>query len=171
MNSHGLEAIKAACERNLEGLISKKIHSPYPIGRSGDWVKTKCRNEEEFVISGYTDPGGSREAFGSLLLGYWKERQLIYCGRVGTGFNSKSLNSIMAKLRTRQLEESPFANELDWKERKGAHYVKPELVAQIKYTEWTPDGRLRHPVFLGLREDKSSLEVHREVRREVHRAA
>jgi bifunctional non-homologous end joining protein LigD len=161
LTSHGAEAFRAACSRKLEGLISKNIHSTYPARRNGDWVKSKCRNEEEFIICGFTDADGKREGFGSLLLGYWEKYRLIYCGRVGTGFDSKALKWIAGKLKKIELTESHFANELDWKERKGAHYVKPEYVAQIKFTEWTPDGRLRHPVFLGLRQDKSASEVNR----------
>jgi bifunctional non-homologous end joining protein LigD len=129
--SHGEEAFLEACHRKLEGLISKNIHSSYPSGRSGDWVKSKCRNEEEFVICGFTDPAGQREGFGSLLMGYWKKDQLIYCGRVGTGFDSKMLKSVLQKIKKSELEESPFVNALDWKEKKGAHYVEPKYVAQI----------------------------------------
>lgn len=164
ISAHGEEAFKAACNRNLEGLISKNIHSTYPTGRSGDWVKTKCRNEEEFVISGFTDPGGQREGFGALLLSYWKNKKLVYCGRVGTGFDSRTLKSIFNQLKTLEIPESIFSNDLNWQERKGVHYVRPKLVAQIKFTEWTPEGRLRHPVFLGLRQDKSSLKVNRETK-------
>jgi bifunctional non-homologous end joining protein LigD len=161
LTSHGAEAFKATCHRKLEGLISKKTHSPYPVGRNGNWVKSKCRNEEEFLICGFTDPGGQREGFGSLLLGYWNKNHLVYCGRVGTGFDSKTLKSIMGKLKKQEIPESIFDRSLTWQERKGAHYVQPELVAQVKFTEWTPDGHLRHPVFLGLRQDKSAAEINR----------
>jgi bifunctional non-homologous end joining protein LigD len=165
LTSHGTEAFQAACGRKLEGLISKDAQSPYPVGRNGNWVKSKCRNEEEFLICGFTDPGGAREGFGSLLLGYWNKKDLVYCGRVGTGFDSKTLKSIMIKLKNREIPESIFNRSLTWQERKGAHYVRPELIAQIKFTEWTPDGHLRHPVFLGLRQDKSASEVKREINR------
>jgi bifunctional non-homologous end joining protein LigD len=161
LTSHGTEAFQAACERKLEGLISKDAQSPYPVGRNGNWLKSKCRNEQEFLICGFTDPEGQREGFGSLLLGYWDKNDLIYCGRVGTGFDSKTLKSIMGKLKKRIIPKSIFKSSLSWKERRGAHYVRPELVAQIKFTEWTPDGHLRHPVFLGLRQDKSATEIHR----------
>jgi bifunctional non-homologous end joining protein LigD len=152
---------QSACQSGFEGIISKRIDSPYREGRSGDWVKTKCRHEEEFVIGGFTNPGGSREGFGALLLGYWKDGKFVYAGRVGTGFNSKTLLVIYRMLKKTELSDSPFATELSREEERGAHYVDPLYVAQIKYSEWTADERLRHAVFLGLREDKSQSEVGR----------
>jgi bifunctional non-homologous end joining protein LigD len=159
--AQGEKAFESACRDDLEGIISKRIDSPYRSGRSLDWVKTKCRHEEEFVIGGFTNPGGSRERFGALLLGYWKGSDFVYCGRVGTGFDSKMLNRIYKILKKTEISKSPFATGLSREERRGVHYVKPKYIAQIKYTEWTADQRLRHPVFLGLREDKSESEVNR----------
>jgi len=159
--AQGEKAYQSACRDDLEGIISKRMDSPYHSGRSSDWVKTKCRHEEEFVIGGFTDPGGSREGFGALLLGYWKGSDFVYCGRVGTGFDSKTLSVIFKFLKKTEISKSPFVTELSREERRGVHYVKPKYVGQIKYTEWTADQRLRHPVFLGLREDKLESEVNR----------
>lgn len=151
-----------ACKKKLEGIIAKKKNAPYTGGRGKDWLKIKCNMQEEFVIAGYTDPGGSRDAFGSLLLGYYENKKLHYAGRVGTGFNDALLIKIKKKLDKLEVEKSPFCEPLATGDKKGAHFVKPSLVAQVGYTEWTSEGRLRHPTFLGLREDKAASEVRRE---------
>jgi len=157
----GEKVFQSACRSGFEGIISKRLESPYQEGRSDEWVKTKCRHEEEFVIGGFTDPAGSREGFGALLLGYWKNGKFHYAGRVGTGFNSKTLSAIYKLLKRMERADSPFVTLLSREEQRGAHYVEPRYVAQIKYSEWTADKRLRQAVFLGLREDKPQSEVDR----------
>jgi bifunctional non-homologous end joining protein LigD len=158
----------------LEGLIGKKKDSVYEAGRrSGAWVKLKLLHEQEVVIGGYTNPGGSRHYFGALLIGYYEGKQLKFAGKVGTGFDSKGLKMLHARLTKLALDTCPFANLPERKngkwgqnltpaEMKRCHWVKPELVCQVKFSEWTRDGKLRQPVFLGLREDKSAKEVVRE---------
>lgn len=158
---HGDKVFKKACRQGFEGIISKRIDSPYRAGRSGDWIKTKCCWEEEFVIGGFTDPRRTRAGFGALLLGYWSDGKFSYAGRVGTGFDSRALASIYKALKTTEIEHCPFSTNLSSKEKEGAHYVTPRFVAQVKYSEWTADKRLRQPVFLGIREDKSASEVNR----------
>lgn len=160
----GIKALKEA-EKNLkEGLIAKKVTSHYLVNkRSKDWLKIKVSKEQEMVIGGYTDPQGSRLGFGALLLGYYEGNKLIYSGKVGTGFNDKLLKDMLTKLKKLERKTTPF--ETTPKE-KNVHWVKPELVAQIKYSEWTETGSLRHPVFIALRDDKNSEEVKRETKME-----
>ncbi len=159
MIDHGQKIYQASCKRQIEGVISKRVDSTYESGRSKQWVKTKCRHEEEFVIGGFTDPGGSRQGFGALLLGYFKGSEFIYAGRVGSGFDTESLRDIYRKLRKIEISEPAFSTSLIGPEKHGAHYVCPIYVAQIQFTEWGGNQRLRHPVFLGLREDKSAADV------------
>lgn len=156
----GSKALKKAEEEGSEGLIAKKVTSKYNINkRSKDWLKIKVTKEQEMVIGGFTDPQGSRTGFGSLLLGYYQDGKFIYSGKVGTGFNEVSLKDMHARLKKLERKTSPFDTKP--KER-NAHWIKPELVAQIKYTEWTETGSLRHPVFIVLRNDKDPKEVTRE---------
>lgn len=159
-NTKGEAFYREACQQGLEGLIAKRRDSAYVHGRSPDWLKFKCVNEQELVIGGFTDPAGSRIGFGALLLGYYDQGRLRYAGKVGTGFDTDTLVQLRRKLDARATQRSPFAED-DIKE-KSAHWVKPDLVAQIGFTEWTHDGRLRHPRFLGLRTDKPANEVVRE---------
>jgi bifunctional non-homologous end joining protein LigD len=141
-------------------VIAKRRDSDYAPGkRSPDWLKFKCVNEQEFVIGGFTDPAGSRAGFGALLVGYYERGSLRYAGKVGTGFDTQTLLTLRRKLDARKTSRSPFADEV---KEKDAHWVKPELVAQIGFSEWTRDGKLRHPRFLGLRTDKGATEVVRE---------
>lgn len=157
---NGTSALKEAQKRNSEGLIAKKSSSHYLINkRSSEWLKIKVTNEQEMVIGGYTDPKGARTGFGSLLLGYYQDGKLIYSGKVGTGFNDDLLKDMHAKLQKLERKTSPFAEEP--KER-NVHWVTPTLVAQIKYSEWTESGSLRHPVFIALRNDKEAKDVTRE---------
>src|SRR5205823_4792396 len=142
------------------GLIAKNASSPYEGRRSRNWLKLKCVNEQELVIGGFTDPHGSREAFGALLVGYYESGQLRYAGAVGTGFDRELLRSLHEKLTKLEQPDSPFAR--DGLPRKGAHWVRPKLVAEVGFAEWTRDGKLRHPRFLGLRTDKDPIEVVRE---------
>ena len=145
-----------ATRRGLEGVIAKNVSSPYIEGRSRYWLKVKIHQEEEFIIGGYTTPTGSRKYFGALLLGAYKQGVLRYVGKVGTGFNEKTLSSLFRRFRPLIRKKFPFVPPL---RMKNATSLSPKLIAQISFTEWTSDGKLRYPVFLGLREDKSPREV------------
>ena len=146
----------------------------YEAGRrSGAWIKLKVLQEQEMVIGGYTDPEGSRHYFGALLVGYYEGERLKFAGKVGTGFNAKTLKMLYSRLSKLATDTCPFANLPERKqgrweqnitpaEMRRCHWVKPELVCQVKFSEWTRDGKLRQPVFLGLREDKAAKEVVRE---------
>ena len=151
---------RKACRRGWEGVIAKNGDSVYVSRRTRDWLKFKCGQEQEFVIGGYTDPRGKRIGFGGLLVGFYHRGKLIYAGKVGTGFDTETLQRLSRKLAQLETATSPFAG--DGLPRRGVHWVKPKLVAQIGFTEWTPGGKLRHPRFLGLREDKRPEEVVRE---------
>jgi bifunctional non-homologous end joining protein LigD len=152
---------REACSKGWEGVIAKRADSPYGSGRSRSWLKFKCVNEQEFVIGGYTEPKGSRIGLGALLVGYYEGERLLYAGKVGTGFDSSMLRTLKDRLTKLERHRSPFAGSGP-KARTGVHWVKPVLVGQVGFGEWTPDGRLRHPRFLGLRTDKSAREVERE---------
>jgi bifunctional non-homologous end joining protein LigD len=149
-----------ACQAGWEGLIAKRAQAPYVPGRSRDWLKLKCVWEQEFVIGGYTDPAGSRTDFGALLVGYYEEGQLRYASKVGTGYTAAALRELGARLRELETPKSPFVDARPIP--RGTHWARPELVAQIGFAEWTSDGRLRQPRFLGLRDDKRPAEVVRE---------
>jgi bifunctional non-homologous end joining protein LigD len=154
------QLLESACRKGLEGLIGKRADAPYVSKRSSTWIKLKCTRRQEFVIGGYTDPKGSRAGFGSLLLGiHDAEGKLRYAGNVGTGFDQKLLRSMKEKLAALQTDAPPFADKP--REVKG-HWVKPKLVAEIAFTEWTGEGRVRHPVFHGLRTDKDPRGITRE---------
>ncbi len=158
---HGEELYREACRKGLEGVIAKRADSPYTGKRSRDWLKLKCHAEQELVIGGFTAPKGSRTDFGALLVGYNEKSALRYAGKVGTGFDQATLGELGAQLRELEQDESPF---LPFKPvPPGTRWVRPELVAQVAFSEWTRDGRLRHPRFLGLREDKPARDVVREV--------
>jgi bifunctional non-homologous end joining protein LigD len=158
-NAEGEEYLKYACSRGWEGLIAKRADAPYRSGRSRDWLKFKCEAGQEFVIGGFTDPSGTRTGFGALLLGYYDNGRFRYAGKVGTGFDTATLRSLRAQLDELTQARSPFDGGAG---ERGAHWVTPELVAQIGFAEWTNDGRLRHPRFQGLRTDKRATEVVRE---------
>ena len=148
-----------ACRMALEGVIAKRADAPYRSGRSRDWLKVKCQAREELAVIGWTDPGGRREGFGSLLLGYYDAAgRLHYAGAVGTGFDDQDLRDLRRRL-DRLARPKPPAPEIAREAPRRAHWAKPELVAELRFTEWTQDGRLRHPAFLGLREDKTAREV------------
>jgi bifunctional non-homologous end joining protein LigD len=150
----------AACRSGWEGLIAKRADAPYGAGRSKDWLKLKCVWEQEFVIGGYTDPGGARTDFGSLLVGYYEHGSLRYAGKVGTGYARATLHDLGVRLRSLETAEPAFVDARPVP--RGVHWVRPDLVAQIGFAEWTSDARLRQPRFLGLRDDKSPGEVVRE---------
>lgn len=160
-NRDGERFFAEACRKGWEGLIAKRADSPYVATRSRDWLKFKCEHGQELVIGGFTEPRGSRVEFGALLLGYHGAGRLEYAGKVGTGFDTETLHSLAARLRDLEQKESPFADPRAIRER-AVTWVKPELVAEIGFTEWTRDHRLRHPRFLGLRDDKAATEVVRE---------
>ena len=163
VQGHGDEFFKQACTLRLEGAVCKRADSLYRDGvRTRDWVKVKCTRRQEMVIGGYTDPQGSRKGFGALLLGIYDKGELRYAGKVGTGFDEHSLAELHKLLVKREQDKPPFANPPRGFEAKGAHWVKPELVAEIAFTEWSNDGALRHPSFQGLRTDKKASEVVRE---------
>jgi bifunctional non-homologous end joining protein LigD len=149
-----------ACRSGWEGLIAKRADAPYARGRSRDWLKLKCVLEQELVIGGYTDPAGSRTDFGALLVGYYEGDRLRYAGKVGTGYSAKTLRKLGAQLRKLETSGSPFVDARPIP--RGTHWTRPELVAQIGFAEWTGDGRLRQPRFLGLRDDKRPTDVVRE---------
>jgi bifunctional non-homologous end joining protein LigD len=155
----GAALLGEACRRHWEGLIAKRADAPYVHGRSRDWLKLKCSAEQELVIGGYTAPRGSRTELGALLLGHYERGRLRYAGKVGTGFTRATLRDLAARLRPLRRERSPFVDEV---RERGATWVEPRLVAQVAFTEWTRVGRLRHPRFLGLRDDKAAEEVVRE---------
>jgi bifunctional non-homologous end joining protein LigD len=157
----GEELFREACRKGLEGVIAKRADSLYSGKRSRDWLKLKCHAEQELVIGGFTAPKGSRTEFGALLVGYNEDGVLRYAGKVGTGFDQATLRELGARLREIEHEESPFAPFKPVPP--GTRWARPDLVAQIAFSEWTRDGRLRHPRFLGLRDDKRASEVVREV--------
>lgn len=169
------DLLAQARKLGLEGLIGKRKNSLYEAGqRSGAWIKLKITLEQEFVIGGFSNPQGSRKHFGALLVGYYEKNKFLFAGKVGTGFNETSLRALYRELDKIRIPDCPFANLPEKKgdryspgltasEMRKCHWVQPKLVAQIRYTEWTRDGKLRHPVYLGLREDKSAKEVVREM--------
>jgi DNA ligase D-like protein (predicted ligase) len=149
-----------ACGRGWEGLVAKRADGPYRAGRSPDWRKLKCSASQELVVGGWTDPSGARTGFGALLVGYYDSAgRLRYAGRVGTGFDERLLRKLHHDLLASEVTTSPFFDPIP---TKGVHWVRPELVAQVEFTEWTTDGKLRHPRFSGLRPDKTPTEVVRE---------
>ncbi len=150
-----------ACRMRVEGIVSKRRDAPYKGGRGRSWLKVKCLARQEFVIGGYTDPEGGRVGLGALLLGVYEGEALQFAGKVGTGFTEKALTDLKRRLRPLEEAASPFAKaRIPGLTR--AHWVRPELVAEVAFAEWTGDGRLRHPSFQGLREDKKPKEVVRE---------
>lgn len=163
IGGQGPAVLREACRLGLEGIVSKRADSTYTERRSGAWVKVRCGRRQEFVIGGFTDPKKSRVGLGALLVGYHdREGELRYAGKVGTGFDEAALRSLVSTLRTDSRSESPFVDAASTLPRGGVHWVKPVRVAEVKFTEWTRDGHLRHPVYLGLRADKPALEVVRE---------
>lgn len=156
----GIAAYRAACARGDEGVIAKLADSKYDGRRSPNWLKFKCVRDQEFVVGGYTSPKGGRIELGALLLGYYEGRDLVYAGKVGTGFDEATLRRLHERLSPIERDTPPFTRGLV--HEKSAHWVRPELVAQIGFTEWTRDGKLRHPRYLGLRTDKEPRDVVRE---------
>lgn len=153
--ANGLAAYREAKKRGFEGLVAKDGSSPYVEGRSRRWLKVKVHQEEELAIGGYTAPAGARSRFGALLLGAYRDGKLLYVGKVGTGFSQERLDSLWHAFRPLVRDRPAFA---DPPREKAVTWLAPRLVAQVAFTEWTEDRRLRHPVFLGLRDDKSAAE-------------
>jgi bifunctional non-homologous end joining protein LigD len=160
LETEGEDYHRRACQKGWEGIIAKNGDSVYVSRRTRDWLKFKCTQVQEFIIGGYTDARGGRSGFGALLLGYYRGGKLVYAGKVGTGFNQDLLRRLGEKLTGLETPGSPFAE--DGLPPRGVHWVKPKLVAQIGFTEWTAGGKLRHPRFLGLRNDKRPEDVVRE---------
>ncbi|MEX3915038.1 DNA ligase D [Paraburkholderia sp. BR10872] len=155
--------LEAACEANLEGLVAKRRDSRYTSTRSAAWLKLRCSRRQEFVIGGYTEPKGSREGFGALLLGvYGDDGALQYAGKVGTGFDAARLEAMAGELRARERQNSPFAAVPAAERRAGVHWVRPELVAEVRFKTWTSAGVVRQASFVGLREDKPAKDIVRE---------
>jgi bifunctional non-homologous end joining protein LigD len=165
------ELLARARELGLEGLVAKRRGSRYEAGkRSGAWIKLKLQQEHDFVIGGYTEPEGARKYFGALLIGVYEGIKLKFSGRVGTGFSEKLLRTLHSELNKIRIEECPFFNlpavgrsrwdrGLSSAEMKRCRWVKPAIVARVKFAKWTRDDRLRQPVFLGVREDKDAKDV------------
>jgi bifunctional non-homologous end joining protein LigD len=153
--ANGLTAYKEAIRRGFEGIVAKNPAAPYIEGRSTEWLKVKVHQEEELVIGGYTPPAGSRSHFGALLMGAYRGKDLVYVGKVGTGYNHKTLASLHRTFQPLVQPSPPFVNP---PREKGAVWLKPALVAQVAFQEWTDDGKLRQPVYLGLRDDKKPAE-------------
>jgi bifunctional non-homologous end joining protein LigD len=156
------ELLDRACSSRWEGLVAKRVHSAYQSGRSPDWQKLKCTASQELVIGGWTEPTRSRVGLGALLVGYYDDgTRLRYAGKVGTGFTNRLLRQLHEELLAREVPDSPFFDPI---REKTAHWVRPDLVGEVAFTEWTGDGRLRHPSFQGLRPDKAAPDVRREAR-------
>ncbi len=151
----------AACKAGLEGVVAKRADARYRGGRRPEWRKIKCHRRQEFVIGGYTDPKGSRSHLGALHLGVYDGDALVYVGRVGSGFDERALRALHDRLRSLAVPRCPFTGGAPPRGQEH-HWVRPELVCEVRFGEWTPDGSLRHPVYLGLRSDKQAAEVRRE---------
>ena len=153
---NGLEAFRMAQRHGYEGLVAKDLSSPYVAGRSKLWLKVKVHQEDEFVIAGFTRPAGARQHFGALLLAAYQDGKLRYVGKVGTGFDQKTLAELSKRFQSLTRKEPSLA---DPPREKGTTFLAPRLVAQVSFQEWTADGKLRQPVFLGLRNDKRPQDV------------
>ncbi len=155
----GRQYFEMICRKGWEGLMVKDLSSTYESKRTGKWLKFKCSNGQELIIIGYTEPQGSRIGFGALLLGFYDHGRLHYAGKVGTGFNEATLKSLLARMRRYETDKLPLDQAVHGK---GIHWVQPRLVCEVGFTEWTEENRLRHPRYLGLRDDKPAEEVVKE---------
>ena len=158
----GARVFEEACRLKLEGIVSKKRDAPYKPGRTDSWVKTKCVSRQEFVIGGFTDPEGTRQGIGALLVGFFEKNALVFAGKVGTGFTVAGSRSLRARLDALEQGACPFTPRPPGWLGSHAHWVRPELVAEVVYGEWTDEGRIRHASFQGLREDREAGDVRRE---------
>ena len=166
LDADGPDALREACRLQLEGIISKPRQQPYQSGKRLGWLKTKCVKRQEFVIGGFTDPEGSREGIGALLVGFYDSGRLVFAGKVGTGFTASSARQLRTTLNAIEVRQSPFTPPPPGWLGRNAHWVKPTLVAEVEFTEWTADGKIRHPSFQGLRRDKKPTSVVREIEAE-----
>jgi bifunctional non-homologous end joining protein LigD len=156
----GERIFRAACGHAVEGIISKKVDSSYVQSHSHHWLKVKCIKRQEFVVGGYTEPKGSRSHFGSLLLGFYNaDKKLIYCGHVGTGFSSQTIKQVYDRLERLKQDRPPFASPIKDTLGRNVHWTSPRLVVEVEFSSWTDAGILRHPSFIGMREDKKAEEV------------
>lgn len=162
VEGNGAQFFRHACEYGIEGIVSKLADSPYESTRNKNWLKIKCSKRQEFVIAGYTPSKKGFPGFGSLVLGVYDKGKLVYSGRVGTGFSIKQRLELQKKLDRIAQPSMPFAVKPKDPGLRDAHWAKPQLVAEVEFTEWTDDGSIRHPSFQGLREDKKATEVVRE---------
>jgi DNA ligase D-like protein (predicted ligase) len=156
-----LEYYREACRKGWEGLIAKDINSKYIHSRSSKWLKYKCIAQQEFVIGGFTDPHGERIGFGALLIGFYRQGELVYAGKVGTGFDDETLKDLRSRFDRIERKTSPY--DQGEPPTSGAHFVTPELVCEVAFTEWTDNDKLRHPRYKGLRQDKGAQDVHKEL--------
>jgi bifunctional non-homologous end joining protein LigD len=166
-NAEGEALFAVACARGWEGVIAKRADAPYVGRRSGDWLKFKCSAGQELVVGGFTEPTGSRVGLGALVVGYYQGDDLVYAGKVGTGFSQATLRELRRRLDALETPDPPFRDHDVGRAARGpggaaVHWVRPELVAEVGFTEWTTDGRLRHPRYVGLRDDKRARDVVRE---------
>ena len=162
LDADGPAAFREACRLGLEGIVSKRRDQAYQSGKRIGWLKTKCVQRQEFVIGGFTDPEGSREGIGALLAGYYDNGQLVFAGKVGTGFTTKSARDLRARLNRIETRSCPFTPRPPGWLGRNAHWVRPSLVGEVVFTEWTDEGKIRHPSFQGLRSDKDPHSVVRE---------
>ena len=163
ISGHGPEFFQQACRLGLEGIVSKRRDMPYQPGRNDCWLKAKCLQRQEFVVGGFTDPEGSRVGLGALLVGVRNDTgALVYAGKVGTGFTQKSARELRRRLDALEQKHCPFATRPPGSLGRNAHWVQPVLAAEVTFTEWTQDGKIRHPSFQGMREDKPATEIRRE---------
>jgi bifunctional non-homologous end joining protein LigD len=158
----GERFFRAACQRGLEGIVSKRRGQPHHAGRSKWWLKTKCTARQELVIGGFTEPEGTRAGIGALLVGVYEGRQLRYAGKVGTGFTQAIARDLRGRLDAIETDQCPFAGRPPARLGRQIHWVRPVLVAEVEFTEWTQEGKIRHPSFQGLRRDKDPRQVRRE---------
>jgi DNA ligase D-like protein (predicted ligase) len=158
-NATGEAYYEHACRNGWEGVVAKRADGPYVHKRSPDWLKFKCQQGQELVIGGFTEPRRSREGFGALLLGYFRDADFVYAGKVGTGFGEQALRALRRQLDALEIDQPAFTAG---NPPRAAHWVRPVLVGEVRFSQWTPDGRLRHPSFLGLRDDKRARDVVRE---------
>ena len=165
-SEHFLEADKGflnkICDLEMEGLICKRADAPYVSGRAKSWLKVKCHKRQEFVIGGFSEPTHAERGIGAILLGYYEEEKFVYAGKCGTGFDRDTSVALRKALDAIETAKSQYDDKLPADARRGAHYVKPQIVCEVEFTEWTTDGRLRHPSFQGLREDKPADQVGRD---------
>jgi bifunctional non-homologous end joining protein LigD len=158
----GREPWVRACREGWEGVIAKRRASPYEQGRSRNWLKMKCEASQELVVGGFTNPQGSRIGLGALLVGYFRDKDFVFAGKVGTGFTGALLRELRTRLEKLEIPHSPFTTGRGLP-RDNTHWVRPKVVVQVGFTEWTVHGKLRHPRLVGIRNDKTAREVVREM--------